>query len=310
MKNRIGGLFRTGLVAGVMMAAFAANVWGVQVENVRGEQREGSNKVDIWYDLPSSKGCTYEIELKLEGKKTTPAADTLSGDFGTGVTPGKNKHIVWDAGKDFPKSEDDIKAVITATEEIGVKLWKGGPYWAECNVGASKPEECGLYFWWGDTVGHAGDWYFDANHCPTYGKSISELQALGYIDSTGNLAPAHDAATAHLGAPWRMPTDAEFAALVSNCDTQWTTRNGVNGRLVKGRGAYSSKSIFLPAAGRGDASSFYSLGSYGGYWSSTPYSVGSYYAWCLGFGSGNNFFRYCGYRSYGQSVRPVRGFAK
>lgn len=117
MKDKISRLFRTGLVAGVMMAAFAANVWGVQVENVRGEQREGSNKVDIWYDLPSSKGCTYEIELKFEGKKTTPPADTLSGDFGTGVTPGKNKHIVWNAGKDFPKSEDDIKAVITATEE-------------------------------------------------------------------------------------------------------------------------------------------------------------------------------------------------
>ena len=36
MKDEIRGHFRTGLVA-VMMAAFAANVWGVQVENVRGE---------------------------------------------------------------------------------------------------------------------------------------------------------------------------------------------------------------------------------------------------------------------------------
>ena len=22
-----------------------------------------------------------------------------------------------------------------------VQLWEGGPYWAECNVGATKPEE-------------------------------------------------------------------------------------------------------------------------------------------------------------------------
>lgn len=141
MKDEISGHFRTGLVAVMMAAAFAANVWGVQVENVRGEQRKGSNKVDIWYDLPSSKGCTYEIELKFEGKKTTPPADTLSGDFGTGVTPGKNKHIVWNAGKDFPKSEDDVKAVITATEETyagmvripggtnsGQLRWSGGTY--------------------------------------------------------------------------------------------------------------------------------------------------------------------------------------
>ena len=103
--------------AALLAFGLAANVWGVQVQNVRGEQREGSNKVDIWYDLPSSKGCTYDVELKFEGKKTTPPADTLSGDYGTGVEPGKNRHIVWDAGKDFPRSEDDLKAVITATEE-------------------------------------------------------------------------------------------------------------------------------------------------------------------------------------------------
>lgn len=294
----------------VVLLAFglAANVWGVQVENVRGEQREGSNKVDIWYDLPSSKGCTYDVELKFEGKKTTSPADTLSGDFGTGVEPGKNRHIVWDAGKDFPRSEDDLKAVITATECNGVQLWEGGPYWATCNVGAKKPEEYGLYFMWGDTVGHAGNWTFNTSHCPTDNKSISQLQSMGYIDSTGNLTAVHDAATAHLGAPWRMPTDAEFEALIRMCTTTWTSRNGVYGRLVTGKGAYASKSIFLPAAGYGFDSLLY-LGSYGSYWSSTPYSVNSYYAWDLYFSS-SNFDRFIDYRSYGQSVRPVRGFAK
>ena len=295
----------------VALLAFGltANVWGVQVQNVRGEQREGSNKVDIWYDLPSSKGCTYDVELKFEGKKTTPPADTLSGDYGTGVEPGKNRHIVWDAGKDFPKSEDDLKAVITATECNGVQLWEGGPYWAECNVGAKKPEECGLYFWWGDTVGHAGNWTFDPSHCPTYGKSISQLRSMGYIDSTGNLAAAHDAATAHLGAPWRMPTDAEFAALIGNCTTTWTSRNGVNGRLVTGKGAYAAKSIFLPAAGYGYDSRLFNLGSRGNYWSSTPNSGSSINPWYLLFNSGY-FYRHYLNRYYGQSVRPVRGFAK
>ena len=36
----------------------------------------------------------------------------------------------------------------------GVQLWENGPYWAECNVGAAKPEDYGYYFWWGDTVGY------------------------------------------------------------------------------------------------------------------------------------------------------------
>ena len=50
---------------------------------------------------------------------------------------------------------------VVTIESGGVQLWENGPYWAECNVGASKPEEYGYYFWWGDTVGYArsgGTW--------------------------------------------------------------------------------------------------------------------------------------------------------
>ena len=57
---------------------------------------------------------------------------------------------------------------VVTIEPSGVQLWANGPYWAECNVGASKPEEYGYYFWWGDTVGYTrsgGTWsdngYYD-----------------------------------------------------------------------------------------------------------------------------------------------------
>ena len=36
----------------------------------------------------------------------------------------------------------------------GVRLWEGGPLWADRNVGADEPWEPGYYFWWGDTVGY------------------------------------------------------------------------------------------------------------------------------------------------------------
>lgn len=206
----------------------------------------------------------------------------------------------------------------------GVQLWEGGPYWAECNVGATKPEEYGYYFWWGDTVGYkrnaaddgwvsvktGGAFTFSSANCPTYGKDSFALKSAGYIDSTGNLVAQYDAATAHLGAPWRMPTDAEFTALISNCTTTWTTRNGVYGRQVTGKGAYSSKSIFLPAAGYGDVSDFGDAGSHGRYWSSTPYLGDSYSAWFLYFYSGDFHRDYNYRRYYGRSVRPVRGFAQ
>jgi len=205
----------------------------------------------------------------------------------------------------------------------GVQLWENGPYWAECNVGATKPKEYGYYFWWGDTVGYKrknGAWVasdgstssftFSSGNAPTCNKNNAALLSAGYIDSTGNLAAAHDAATAHLGSPWRMPTSDEIQALVDNCTTTWITTNGVYGRLVTGKGTYANRSIFLPAAGYGDGSYLLNNPDFGYFWSSTPNSGTSNYAWRLDFDSSDfhwygDLYRYCG-----QSVRPVRGFAE
>ena len=247
-------------------------------------------------------------------------AGTISGSGSTWT-----RRYVWDAAADLGEVKiADVVLVAEATTPLGgVQLWEGGPYWAECNVGATKPEEYGYSFWWGDTVGYArnasddgwvssrtgASFSFESGNCPTYNKTTDELQSAGYIDATGNLVAQYDAATAHLGAPWRMPTDAEFAALIDNCTTTWTTRNGVYGRLVTGKGAFSTKSIFLPAAGYGNDSALHSPGSGGLYWSSTPRSENSVYAWYLFFGSGY-FSRFHYYRYWGLPVRPLRGFAK
>jgi uncharacterized protein (TIGR02145 family) len=249
------------------------------------------------------------------------------------VVAGANTNVI-DFSSSFGGALVLTNASFVVTIKLGgVQLWENGPYWAECNVGATEPEDFGDYFWWGDTVGYARsggtqkpDYYsgvtwesstgqsmgsspFDRNSCPTMYKDNSALQSEGWNDATGNLVAAHDAATARLGAPWRMPTDAEFFSLVSNCDTTWTTRNGVYGRLVTGRDEFADRSIFLPAAGYGSGSSLYGPGSRSYYWSSTPYSGNSEIAWYLIFKS-DSFDRGYYYRHYGQSIRPVRGFVE
>ena len=243
------------------------------------------------------------------------------GDSGNGNV--WTRRFVWDATADVGEVKIDDVALTVEASWGGVQLWENGPYWAEYNVGATKPEEYGYYFWWGDTVGYKRSanndgWVSVANgtmftfsrgNCPTYNRTTSQLQSAGYIDSTGNLVATHDAATVHLGAPWRMPTDAEFSALINKCDTIWTTRNGVYGRLVTGRGAYASRSIFLPAAGYGRDSSLSYPGSLGLYWSSSPSSGNSGNAWGLSFDSGDFYRDYYGSRCIGRSVRPLRGFA-
>ena len=107
-----------------------------------------------------------------------------------------------------------------------------------------------------------------------------------------------------------MPTRAEFDALSSNCDWMWTTLNGVNGYVVKGRGAYASKSIFLPATGDGDGASLALSGLFGYYWSSVPNSDDVRYAWPLGICSRYHHTGLIPYRYVGSSARPVLGFTK
>ena len=304
-----------GFVAAMAMGATANTVKVTKFHQSYPYSGKATIEYTVSGELPAN--ATAEIILNTDDASATFTQKN--------IVAGANRHVI-----DFASSFGgalvltNASFVITITKELGgVQLWENGPYWAECNVGATKPEEYGYYFWWGDTVGYTNTgsgWisvkdgmsirFTDSGTAAsTYGKDSAALLSVGYIDSTGNLAPAHDAATAHLGSPWRMPTKDEIDALVSKCTTTWTTRNGVYGRLVTGKGTYSDKSIFLPAAGDGYDSNIRSAGSYGLYWSSTPDSDGSSAAWRLCF-SLSDFGQY-GYNRYrGQSVRPVRKFAK
>ena len=330
-----------GLVAAMAMGVMAENT--VKVTKFH-QSYPYSGKATIEYTVGGTLPANAVAEIILN-------TDDASATFvQSNIVTGANSHVI-----DFASSFGgallltNASFVVTIAEGIGgggsiggsggVQLWENGPYWAECNVGATRPEEYGYYFWWGDTVGYtrsggtwgtwndSGGYYsgvtwvsstgtqmgsspFTSDSCLTYGKDNSALQSAGYIDSTGNLVAAHDAATAHLGAPWRMPTFAEFSDLINNCTTTWITINGVSGRLVTGKGAYANRSIFLPAAGNGYVSSLFYPGSRGNYWSSTPNSADPDYAWSLYFGSGSFDEDNDGCRYDSRSVRPVRGFAQ
>ena len=292
-----------------MVFAVTFTGFGATVENVRGAQRPNSNLVDIYYDLNATDGGTYTVEVAIEGRTNEVTATTFSGDVGNGIAPGKNRHIVWEAGADWRGNKGDVKAAVTATVEDKhkkVQLWEGGPYWADRNIGADNPWDYGLYFWWGDTVGHRQGFKFWSGNCHTYDKNVSELQSSGWVTSSGVLAPSHDAAHVHWGGAWRMPTKQEFDDLNNKCDWTWKPMNGVNGHIVRGRGDYSSNSIFLPCAGYAYGASLGYAGSDGGYWSSVPYSD-SGTAWDLYFNSSGHSTGHSS-RFLGQSVRPVQGF--
>ena len=176
--------------------------------------------------------------------------------------------------------------------------------WAECNLGASSPEEYGDYYAWGETeIKTTYNWStykFGTSSSGPFSK-YNTSSSYGTVDNKTVLDPEDDVANVKLGGNWRMPTDTEWTELRTKCKWTWTTRNGVNGRRVTGP---SGNSIFLPTAGYRYDSNLYSVGSYGLYWSSSLLTGLPDYARSVDFDSGDvyrsNYNRYLGL-----SVRPV-----
>ena len=77
-----------------------------EITNVTASQREdGSGIVDIKYTLSNAEsgGSYIQVQVSDDGGTTwTVKAASLSGDVGSGVTSGSDKHIIWDSMVDLP----------------------------------------------------------------------------------------------------------------------------------------------------------------------------------------------------------------
>ena len=181
-------------------------------------------------------------------------------------------------------------------------------YWGTTNIGASKPEDYGDYYAWGETEPKESySWstykFGTSSSGPFFKYNTSD--SYGTVDNKTVLEPEDDVASVKLGGEWRMPTDAEWTELRTKCTWTWTTNyngTGVKGQIVT---ATNGNSIFLPAAGYRRDTKLYDAGSYGYYWSSSLNTDKPSIAWYVNFNSGTVRRRDYGYRSYGQSVRPV-----
>ena len=169
-----------------------------------------------------------------------------------------------------------------------MQLWRGGPKFAVYNVGATSATEYGGYYCWGKS------------------NDESSKRTRIYNDGSEPLAGDTDTATKLWGNNWRMPTEEELEALANpdNCDSGWTTVDGVTGFMFTGKGDYKNNSIFFPANGYyvNDVSG--NKGKTGGYWASTPREGWSTNAAELWFNSIKTQVEYAR-RDHGYCVRAV-----
>ena len=187
-----------------------------------------------------------------------------------------------------------------------------GTLWATCNIGADNPQDAGLFFAWGDTVGHGSDpsdgylfswdnykWCVVVDYFSHFTKYCTESSCGndGFADGKYELDPEDDAAYINWGSEWRTPSKEQFDELKNECTWTLKTIGDVKGYEVVGQ---NGNSIFLPETGwRIDDM----LLDGGAYWarSANPEDTGG--AYYLGWDDWGEY-EYGG-RVNGQCVRPV-----
>ena len=172
-----------------------------------------------------------------------------------------------------------------------------GLKWATCNVGATKPEEYGDYFAWGETASK------EIYGWPSY-SMVEDTTPTKYIVSDYDiLLPEDDAASFLWGHPWRIPKGEDWSELKNYCNNVWTNRNGVNGCLFTSK--KNGKTIFLPAAGYGTTSNPALVGLKCNYWSSSLFVSDPNLACFMYILPGDQPIVDNTLRCWGLSIRPV-----
>ena len=207
------------------------------------------------------------------------------------------------------KTESDLEEIISSANKLSKKTIKeidmgnspaqaidlglpSGVKWASCNVGATKPEESGDFFAWGETT--IKKKYEEDN----YRYCIGSL----YVDLGQILERKYDVAHQKWGGSWRMPTKEECKELFEKCKYEKTTLNGVKGAKFIGS---NGNSVFLPLAGMKIESFHDQIGIYGYYWSSTQDPKFGDFAYGLYIGNVKGCWGSWYLRGYGLTVRPV-----
>lgn len=187
-----------------------------------------------------------------------------------------------------------------------------GTLWATTNVGASSPEDYGLFFQWGDTVGYTGittDKKFDWNDYK-YSVSGSSNAFTKYTDDDltygKKLDPEDDAARVNMGGKWHMPTYVQIRELLDNTTHVVETVNDKKGMRYTSK-TDNSKSIFVPFAGGCDDGNRSYVGNFGYYWSSSRGSDVSYGYNLICANDSNTWLSNISNRYFGNSVRGVLG---
>ena len=212
-------------------------------------------------------GYTYQYKFVLDILNTTIAGEAKSFTTLSPSTPPSGAVSLWT----FVTRDDGTQYEI---------------FWADRNVGASSPEDYGLWVSWGE-VGEkdsyytgsykwrgadGGSWTY-SKYCPSDAAGYWSNSETDVPDGKTVLDPEDDAATVLMGAGWHLPSRAEWEALFTQCSFTEVTRGEVKGLEVRSKSSANGNVVFFPYGGHRYGTDNSSLGNNN--WTSS----GSYYGY-------------------------------
>ena len=135
----------------------------------------------------------------------------------------------------------DVKSFKTPEAPAGKYVYLGlSVPWADRNIGAKAPVECGNRYYWAD-VNPAGA------TCDLYSHSTDDREWMDMSEISGT---QYDAAKAAWGGNWRLPTRKEMQELAQKCDWELLTVEGVQLFKVSSRSEnLKGNYIYIPITG-------------------------------------------------------------
>lgn len=198
-----------------------------------------------WIPSASGTGRSIPVDSSGSGTLSTRASESQTLTMTAGLVDGAGETI------------DDTSLTVQLENELPTSgQWvdlglPSGILWAAWNVGASRPEEYGGYYAWGETEEKS-----------SYNQDTYQL----YINNICISGTENDVARIKWGDGARMPTLEDLYELTNNCKIEPGSFNGVQGCYFVG---LNNNHIFIPYAGLKYNPTKSSAGNIGYIWSGT-----------------------------------------
>lgn len=219
-----------------------------------------------------------DLEGKASAKWSPSATDSATGNETRSDSETKTQTMTAEVVDGEGETIDDAFLTVQVENErptpgqwVDLGL-PSGILWAGWNVGATRPEEYGGYYAWGETE-EKSEYSFrtykhrERSYDPDHNHEGDDCSCWKYKDIGDNISgTSYDVATVKWGGGARMPTKEEIEELIKECYMEDGYLNDVAGVFVIGP---NGNKIFVPSAGTKEPDGTYGKGHKMCFWSST-----------------------------------------